>query len=457
MSEPPDYPDQQGIPKSDGTVPPTPRRRPFFQPDPPPLFVVRLGFAAGALEGLIAGWIYGGIGAIFLSTLFGAPIGSVIAIIAWRIRRRTHGFIRPFLIGILIEALGGCLIVLTARFNAPMPLECCIWMGIWLSATVPFGFLYLKLLRREILAAYRGTIAGVIVCSIGLAITMGMIGAQENGGIAAAVGYGFIGVLMGIVAGCFLGSLLGAFVGALVNVTRTTIAPTYGGLAVAIGIGIAGQYVGEVIAGGFGGIVGLALGVPYGALIGIRLGKLATPRLSAMFRQEGENATPNLPLVLDLSNARELSDAEPARRVLAEMLLLALQSRIQCFHLEQKQDDTTCTAAFLTESPPSSHAWPLPLPPSLIQELKKTACIESNCCPKIIDRQERLLHLRLKHHVLDVSLVYQSDFDGERIDLRWIDDPVIAKRAERVAKNLRFIVKKRAEFDTSVYLGREAD
>jgi hypothetical protein len=454
MPELPNQPDPLGVPGGDGIVPQASRRKPAFRYDPPPASVVRLGLGAGALEGLIAGWIYGGFGAIFFSILSGGVIGSLIGIIAWRTCRHTSGFIRPFLFGMMIEALGGAFIVLASRFNVPFPIEFWVFIISSFIIVIPFASLYLRLIRREIIAAYRGTIAGAIVGAISLGIMFGGMCGEGFGGIFAIMLFvlgGIGGVGAGTVFGCLVGSLLGGLVGALVNVTRSTIAPTYGGLAAAIGLGIAGHCAGEEMAGDLGGLIGMALGVGYGSLAGIKVGKLATPLLVAVMRCKEED-DPKCPSVLDLSSARQIADAEPIHRALAELLLLAIRSRIQWILLEQRE--AACIATLLTENASDSYSWPLPPELSLISVLKKMTRIGANGSSALMGRQDRRLHLHLKPHLLEVALAFQTDRDAERIDLRWYDVPDIVERAERISNTLRFIVKARANFDVPVYLGR---
>ncbi len=414
-----------------------------YHPDPPPTTVVRLGQAAGALEGLIAGWIYGGINAVPLAVLAGAAIGLFFSVIAWRIRRRARPYIMPLLICLLIEIVGGVLIVLNARWigkNAP---QLGFELLLPLVTVPPYVIFFLRFVRREILAVRRGLIVGVIVCPIGLSILMGIVAAEGFGGGAALMLFvfgAFAGALMGVILGIVLGTTLGAVLGALINVTRTSFAPTYGSLAAAIGFGVIGLYVSEAVAGGLGSLAGIALGVGYGALLGGKLGKLVTPHLLAAFSCENKK-DPNYLPILDLSNPRDLADADPVYRTLYEMLLLAISSHFTRIRIEQWE--TAYVATLLTDNSSSTHPWPMPLDPALIQVLKDLCCGSAG--------RERPLRLRLPRHFLDGCLVYRSDQSGERIHIRWHDDPAAAKRAERVSKALRFIVKARASFDAPAH------
>jgi len=416
-------------------------------PDPPPRAVVRLGQVAGALEGLIAGWIYGGINAVPLAVLLGAVIGSSVSVIAWRIRRRARKYILPLLLCLVIEIFGGVLIVLMAQMvgKQPQPGFALLFP---LALSVPLVFLFLGLVRREILAAYRGLIAGVIIGSIGFGILMGVVAAEGFGGKAALMLFvfgAFVGTLMGVIPGVIIGSALGAVVGALVNVTRASFAQTYGSLAAAIGFGIIGLYAGEAAAGGFGSVIGVALGVGYGALLGAKLGKLASPRLLALFSREDER-NPNYLPILKLGNARALADADPVHLTLYEMLLLAIRSHFQRIRIEQWE--TAYVATLLTDDSSATYSWPLPLDPTLIQVLK-------DLCGGLTERRERQLRLRLNRHLLDLCLAYLLDPNGERIDIRWKEDPEAAGRAERISNALHFIMKARASFDAPVRLGPE--
>lgn len=413
-------------------------------PDPPPRTVVRLGQIAGALEGLIAGWIYGGINAVPLAILFGAVIGAFFSVLAWRIRRRARQYIMPLLVCLPIEIFGGVLIVLMAQGvgkNLPQPgFELLFPMMI----APPYVILSLRLVRREILAVRRGLIVGIIVCPIGLSILMGFVAADGVGGNAALLLFvfgAFVGALMGVLFGFVLGLALGAVIGALVNVTRTSFASTYGSLAAAIGFGAIGLYAGEAVAGGLGSLVGIALGVGYGALLGAKLGKLATPYLLAAFSPENKK-DPNYLPTLDLSNPRELADADPVYRTLYEMLLLAISSHFTRIRIEQWE--TAYVATLLTDNSSSAHAWPLPLDPTLIRILKDLYCGSTGC--------ERPLRLRLNRQRLEGSLVYRSDQSGEQIDIRWHDDPAAAKQAERITRAIRFILKARASFDAPAHV-----
>ena len=415
-----------------------------YRPDPPPSTVVRLGQIAGALEGLIAGWIYGGINAVPIAVLLGAGIGGVFSVLAWRIRRRAREYVMPLLVCLLIELVGGVLIFLMARFVGQNPPQPSFALLLALVIAPPYTIFFLRFVRREVLSAYRGLIAGVIICPIGLSILMGVVAAEGVGGMAALLLFvfgAFAGALMGVALGIALGSSLGAVVGALVNVTRTSFAPTYGSLAAAIGCGVIGLYVGEAAAGGLGSLAGIALGVGYGALLGAKFGKLATPYLLAAFSPENKK-DPNYRPTLDLSNPRELADADPVHRTLYEMLLLAISSHFTRIRIEQWE--TAYVATLLTDNSSSTHAWPLPLDPALIQVLKDLYCGSAG--------YERPLRLRLNRQWLDGGLVYRSDQSGERIDIRWHDDPAAARRAERITRAIRFILKARASFDAPAHV-----
>lgn len=449
-------PDPRYLYWSDGTAPRTPRRTPIYQPDPPPRAIVNLGLSAGALEGLIAGWIYGGIAALLPSMLIGAAIGSVISVTAWRIRRRAQSFLRPFLLGLTLEALGGGLIVLATRMNNQNPVDLNAPLIVMVTLGLPASILFVRLIRREIVAMRRGFIVGVIVGPIGFSILMGTIAAQGFGGNAAILLFvfgGIIGILMGGMFGYGFGLLLGGLVGALVNVTRTSIAPTYGGLAAAIGLGIIGFHAGEAIAAGLGGL-GVAYGVIYGALLGAKFGKLVTPHLLA-FSSRDDEKDPDHPPILDLSDARDLADAGPAHLALGQILLLAIRSHFQQVRLEQYGN--ACITIARTNSSSSTYSCPFPLCPALMQLFIDPPRIDSNGSSGLADRQERRLRLRLSRHQLDVYLAYESVPDGEQIDLRWNYDPAAAKQAERIAKALRFILKVRSEFMAPVVIGRGSD
>ncbi len=90
----------------------------------------------------------------------------------------------------------------------------------------------------------------------------------------------------------------------------------------------------------------------------------------------------------------------------------------------------------------------MPLDPTLIQVLK-------DLCGGLTERRERQLRLRLNRHLLDLCLAYLLDPNGERIDIRWKEDPEAAGRAERISNALHFIMKARASFDAPVRLGPE--
>jgi hypothetical protein len=153
-----------------------------------------------------------------------------------------------------------------------------------------------------------------------------------------------------------------------------------------------------------------------------------------------------------LSNWRELADAEPIHRALAELFLLALRSRIQWIRLEQR--DTGCIATLRAEASPSSYSWPLPPGLDLLGVLKQGTRIKPSKDSKLLECQERLIHVRLKPHRLEVSLVFQADQDAERVDLRWYDDDEVAKRAERISNKFHFILRTRASIEKDVF-GRD--
>jgi hypothetical protein len=428
-----------------------------YHPDPPPRSVVYLGFAAGALEGLIAGWIYGGIAAIFPSIFIGATIGSVIGVIAWRIRRLTRSFIRPFLVGITIEALGGGLIVLATRMNVLNAVDLNAPLFFAVTLGLPASVLCLRLMCREIIAMRRGLIVGVIIGPIVFGYLIGAIAAQGMGGNAAILLFilGCIsGVLMGVVVGGILCSLLGGLVGALVNVRRSSIVPTYGGLAAAIGLGLIGFYAGEAIAGDLGGLIGVAYGLIYGALLGAKFAKVVAP-YQLPFIIHYDEGDPNQLPALDLSDARDLADADPAHLALYQILLLAI--RLHCQYIRLEQGDIACTATLTTDSSSSTFSCPLPLYSALIRFFIDPARIEFNGSSGQMDRQERRFRLRLHPHLLDASIAYQSDRDGERIDLCWSYDAAAVKRAERISNLLQFVLKVRNQLMTPVNMGRGVD
>jgi hypothetical protein len=425
--------------------------RVFWQPassqnNSPPGGVVLLGVAAGALEGVIVGIAHGGFDCVILSLLWGVMIGVCASIYVWRIRENVRHIVLSMLLGIAIETIGGFLIVfftpMFVRGNIGRGAVDCV-SGIAISIPV---LLAIRLIYREILGAIRGLIYGMILSAIAFMIPMCFIMVQETGpvfGTAVAIGLGcIIAVLMGIVFGFFVGPVVGALLAALTNVNRRTILPTYGGLIAAVGLGLAGWFAGEAVKEGIGGFVGVCLGVSYGALAGVKLGRLAAACLVRRFLGENEEV-PRAPLPLDLSDPREMADSDDLHLLLYYLLLLAIRQQLREVRIEPRQSEY----AIAIQDSSFDFAPPLPLHAGrgLEQILKEMAGF---------DHREGHVHLQIGRCQVEMDLRFEPTPHGERIIMNYRHDPDAAKQGDRIANKFLFIRRARKWFATQLRLGK---
>jgi hypothetical protein len=415
----------------------------------PPSRIVRLGLAAGALEGLIVGAVHGGIPCVILCVLWGLAVGSSIAILAWRVRRHTRTLVFSLLMGVVIEALGGLLIAAYAPLFAflfaivpPWKVAGLIIAGLLIA--VPVCVLAIWLIYREILAAFRGLRAGAVIGAVALTIVGGMIGAREFG-TAWAVAIGcIIGGVGGIFYGAIAGWIIGTLGGTLINTTRRTFLPTYVGLAGAIVFGFAGWFIGGNIAGDDGAAMGVLLGVPWGAVAGIAFGAFLTPRswrgLSII-----NNTDPFCPVTFDMSDGRLLADlANTDHQTLLIMLVIgqiALGTRKLC--LEPEEDEyriaLECPDSTLDPHSPIS----LDMGQKVITALRKIAKLDTAANSESVRRQEGGIRVMVSSDRVDLHMIFEPTPWGERVTITFQSDAGAADAAARVCVRFLFVLKAR--------------
>jgi hypothetical protein len=397
------------------------------QSEPPPSEVLQVGLAAGAAEGLVVGLAHGGLDCVVVSLLWGTVVGLLFALIGWRVRRRVRTLLLSLFLAFALEVLGVWLILAFVPMLALFPLwglASAVLLGIVIGC--PFIILILTLIPREILAAFRGLIAGAILGTLALAVVGGCLAFQEFNSVTAATLGCLLGAITGLIDGILAGAILGAVVGALMNVDRRTFAPTYGSLAATVGLGVVGWLTGGEIAGEDGSAIGVLLGVAYGPWVGIKLGQ----RLAAGLAGEVPS--------LDLSNPSRLADGSELRSVLLLTLLTALWRQARELHLEPQG------ASYRLHSVPpvleDLAAPPAAVATEMIDLLKQLADIDPGVATEI-DRR-----LRIGRGQLDVHLRFEPAVEGERVTIYWGDAGDAAEAARAVGERLLFILRARRWF-----------
>jgi hypothetical protein len=414
----------------------------------PPPHIVRLGLAAGALEGLIVGAVHGGISCVTFCVLWGLTVGNATAILAWRVRRHTRTLVFSLLMGVVIEALGGLLIAAYAPLFALIFAIFPFWgvvgiIIIGLLIVVPLCVLVIWIIYREIIAAFRGLRAGAVIGAVTLTIVGGMIGANEFGtALAVAIGC-IIGGVGGIFYGAFAGWFIGAFVGALIT-TRRSFLSTYVGLAGAVVFGFTGWFIGGNIAGDGGEAMGVMLGVPWGAIAGIALGVFLTPRSWRGFSLIN-NTDPFRPVTFDMSNGRRLADlANTDHRAMLVMLVLG-QIVIGTRKLYLEPEDGEYRVAFecpdstIDPHPPIS----LDIGQRVITTLKKIAKLDTAALRESLRRQDGDIRVMVSSHRVDLHMILEPTPWGERVIITFQSDAGSPDAAARVADRLLFVLKAR--------------
>jgi hypothetical protein len=162
--------------------------------------------ALAVLDGAVAGGVHGGVEGAVNGGIFGVIIGPLVAYRAWSFRRNRQQFWGRLLAGALIEAAGGFLIGLAARFLAFFP----VWLFAGgMALVVVMVFTYMEVIRREMAWAVRGaylgaTVAGVVGVLGGIFISW--LAIVQGAPPAIALLFLFIGACMAID-----GALAGAF------------------------------------------------------------------------------------------------------------------------------------------------------------------------------------------------------------------------------------------------------
>ena len=172
------------------------------------------------LEGAVTGGVQGGVEGAVNGGIYGVLIGPVFASWAWTIRRDRRRFWRRFLLGVALEAAGGLLIGLAARFLAFIPVW--IFAAILAVATVMI-VTSLEAVRREPRWAVRGAIAGAIAGAVaGLlgAILLSVVALQEGEPPVALLGLFLLGLCLPL-DGALGGAVWGAALRYVVRVYRS--------------------------------------------------------------------------------------------------------------------------------------------------------------------------------------------------------------------------------------------
>jgi hypothetical protein len=172
------------------------------------------------LEGALAGGLQGGIEGAVNGGIFGVLIGPGFAYEAWKLRKDRRRFWSRFLLGVAVEAVGGLLIGLAARFLAGFP----VWLfAAAMALAVVMIFTYLGAVRRETRWAVRGAVAGAaagVVVGIVGGIIVSAVALGQGAGREAPIALAIVGLCLPI-DGAFAGAFWGAALRHLVRQVRS--------------------------------------------------------------------------------------------------------------------------------------------------------------------------------------------------------------------------------------------